>query len=94
MYRDQSIAYLQRHLNESNTVSLLYKPPTGRMKVSEHVRERTQKKAMTVMVFLKYMMDRDTDKSHFINVRKYAVDMSSAVGKLLDTNKTTICNAY
>ena len=46
------------------------------------------------MVFFKYMMDWDTDKSHFGNIRTYAVNMTSAVGKLLDTNKTAIYNAY
>ena len=53
-----------------------------------------RKKAMMVMVFLKYMMDRDADKSHFDNIRTYAVDMTSAVGKLLDTNKTAIYNTH
>ena len=56
------------HLNKSKTVILLCKPPTSKMKVSEHVHERTQQTVMMVMVFLKYTMEQDTNKSHFNDI--------------------------
>ena len=64
------------------------------MKLSGHVRELTQKKAMMVMVFLKYMQSRDADWSHFELGGKHASDIAAEVGELLGTNKTTVYNAY
>ena len=43
-YRASSVAYLQRHIQESNTVALLREPPTPGMQVSGHLREAIQKK--------------------------------------------------
>ena len=93
-YRADSVEYLQMHIQQSNTVALLHEPPTTNMKVSEHVRARTQQKAMMVMVFLKYTMDRDSDKSHFDEGGTSALDFATAVGDLLHTNKTAVYNAY
>ena len=93
-YRASSVAYLQRHIQESNTVALLREPPTPTMQVSGHVRETTQKKAMMVMVFLKYMMNRDEDASHFILGGRHALDIATEVGDLYGENKTAVYNAY
>ena len=49
---------------------------------------------MMVIVFLKYTMDRDAVKSLFNDEGTYALSIASGVGKLLDTNKTAIYNAY
>ena len=49
---------------------------------------------MVVMVFLKYMMDQDANKSHLDDGGTYVIDIATAVGTLLDTNKTAVYNAY
>ena len=85
---------LQQHITEGTTISLLWEPPTKTMKVSPHVRERTQKKATMVMLFLKYMQIRDADRSHFEVGGKHASDMDAKVGDLLDTNKKAVYKAY
>ena len=64
------------------------------MKVSEHVRERTQKKAMMVMVFLKLMHTRDVDKQNLEVGGKHAYKIAAKVRELLGTNKTAVYNAY
>ena len=46
------------------------------------------------MVFLKYMMDQDANKSHLDDGGTYVIDIATAVGTLLDTNKTAVYNAY
>ena len=63
------------------------------MKVSGHVRERTQKKAMMVMVFLKLMHTRDVDKHNLEVGGKHASKIAAEVGELLGTNKTAVYNA-
>ena len=64
------------------------------MKVSPHARERTQKKATMVMLFLKYMQIRDDDRSHFEVGGKHASNMAAKVGDLLGTNKNAVYKAY
>ena len=65
------------------------------MKVSPHVRERTQKRAtMVILLFFKYMQIRDADRSHFKVGGKHASDMAAKVGDLLGTNKNAVYKAY
>ena len=64
-YRDSSVTYLQQHISDEDAVSLLRETPTKKMKVSGHVQTQNQNKATMVMVFLKYMRNRDDDQSHF-----------------------------
>ena len=61
IYWAASVALLQQHITEGTTISLLRELPTKTMKVSPHMRERTQKKATMVMLFLKYMHIRYAD---------------------------------
>ena len=94
IYRAASVALLQQHITEGTTISLLREPPTKKLKVSPHVRERTQKKATMVMLFLKYMQIRDSDRSHFEVGGKHASDMAAKVGDLLGTNRNAVYKAY
>ena len=87
IYRTALVALLQEHITKGTTISLLREPPTKTMKVSPHVREKNQKKATMVMLFLKYMQIRDADRLHFKVGGKHASDMAAKVGDLLGTNK-------
>ena len=52
------------------------------------------KKAMMVMVFLKYMKDRDDDQSHFKRGGKHASEIAAEVGELLGATKSSVYRAY
>ena len=45
---------------------------------------------MMVMVFLKHMLDRDANKSHFNDGGTHAINMAIKVGELLDRKKTGV----
>ena len=64
------------------------------MKVSGNVQTQNQNKATMVMVFLKYMRNRDDDQSHLELGGKHDLDIAVDVGDLLGSNKTAVCNAY
>ena len=64
------------------------------MRVSGAVREAVQKKAMLVMVFLKRMLNRDADQSHFYKAGQYASDLAAEVGELFGSSKSTVYRAY
>ena len=53
-----------------------------------------RKKAIMVMLFLKYMQIRDADRSHFGVGGKHASNMAAKVGDLLGTNKNAVYKAY
>ena len=63
------------------------------MNVSGHVRELTHKKATMVMIFLKYMRERDNDVSHFEVGAKHAIAIAAEVGELLGVSKNSVYRA-
>ena len=94
IYQAASVTLLQQHITKGTTIYLLREPPTKTMKVLPHVRERTQKKATMVMLFLKYMQIRDADRSLFGVGGKHASNMAANVGDLFGTNKNAVYKAY
>ena len=93
-YRESSVAYLQHLISMEKTILLLEDPPSKNMKVSGHLRELTQKKATMMMIFLKYIRDRDADPSNFKAGGKHAADIAAEVGELLGTSKSIVYSTY
>ena len=93
-YQYSSVTYLQQHISDEDTVSLLWEPPTKKMKVSGHEKTQTQKKATMVMVFLKYTWNRDYDKYQFKLGGKHALNIAVDVADILGSNKTAVYNVY
>ena len=63
MYWASSVAYIRKHTEEENSISLLRELPTKTMKVSGHAQEQTQTKTMMIMVFLKHIHTQDVDNT-------------------------------
>ena len=93
-WRKQSIELLTSHIQAQTTILLLDDPLTKKMKVSGHLRELTQKKAMMVMLFLKYMHRRDAVPDHFETGGIHAVDVASEVDQLVGSIFATVYRSY
>ena len=93
-WRDESIKLLQSHIEAQTTILLLDDPPTKNMKVSGHLREWTQKKAIMVMLFLKFMYQRDAILSHFETGSPHALDIATDVAELVGSSYATVYRAY
>lgn len=93
-WRDESIKLLHSHIEAQTTILLLDEPPSKNMKVSGYLRESTQKKAMLVMLFLKFMHRRDAVPDHFETGGIHAADVAAEVAELVGSSFATVYRAY
>ena len=93
-WRLDSINILDYHISNNCTCLLLKEPPLPKFSVSQHVAEATVKKAMSLMLFLRLMYDRDSSASSDVPAETLAKDLTAQAGKFVGVSASFVYKCY
>ena len=93
-WRIQSINMLEARINNGLTCLYLKEPLRDGMVVSQHIAEITLKKAMSLLLFLRLMHNRDDINNTEVNGEMMASTLAERAGSLLSVSRSFVYRTY